>query len=274
MKQFVTVEIEYQYKIGPDTYSLQLKAPKIAEHAKPGQFVMVYLDKGELLLPRPISLCDVDKAAGTITLVYMTVGAGTQVMSQWQAGQHVKIMGPLGNGFTIDQRLQGKVAIVGGGMGAPPMLFLLKQLAKKGIKADVYLGFKHKFDLPGLFSLFTHNLQVATDDGSMGQKGTVMDLLAANSKTYSAIFSCGPIPMLRALAAHAKVNSTPCQVALEERMACGIGACKGCVVKTLVKQAALNPESEASSGAPMQTSYQLCCQYGPVYDSQEVAWDA
>ena len=257
MKRYIQAIIESQVQIGPNAYSMILKAPHITEHAKPGQFVMIYLNKGEMLLARPISLCDVDKHNGTITLIYVAIGAGTKVMSQWQAGQTINIMGPIGSGFSIENLTNDPLkpaAIVAGGMGVPPMLFLLKQMAQRGINTDVYLGFKHKYDLPDLFKPFAINLQIATDDGSIGQKGTVMDLLAQN-KTYQSIFSCGPIPMLKALASYAKSNNTPCQVALEERMACGIGACKGCVVKTMV-------------------GYMLCCTYGPVFDSQEVNWDA
>ena len=253
MKQIVNALIDSQSLIGPDTYSLQLKAPHIASYATPGQFVMVYLNKGELLLPRPISLCDVDIDTGIIHLVYVVVGKGTHVMSQWQAGETVRVMGPLGNGFVVAG--QQTVALVGGGMGVPPLLYLLKQLAERGIKADAYLGFRQESTLPDLFAPLATNLHIATDDGSMGQQGTVMDLLTENAKTYDTIYSCGPIPMLKSLAAYAKTANIPCQVALEERMACGIGACKSCVVRILV-------------------GYSLCCMYGPVFDSQEVNWDA
>ena len=257
MKQYLQATIESQTQIGPDAYSMLLKAPQIAKHAAPGQFAMIYLNKGELLLPRPISLCDVDKLNGTITLVYVAIGAGTKIMRNWQAGQTINIMGPIGNGFAknLSAKPQESVAIVAGGMGVPPMLFLLKQLTQKGINVDVFLGFKQKYDLPNLFKPYAANLHVATDDGSMGQKVTVLDLLENNNNTYKYIFSCGPIPMLRALASYAKSRNIPCEVALEERMACGIGACKGCVVKTMV-------------------GYMLCCTYGPVFDSQEVNWDA
>jgi len=250
MKHFINVEILSHESIDNGVYSLVLHAPKIAAEAKPGQFVMVYLDKSDLLLPRPISLCDADKAAGTITLVYMVVGEGTSVMSQWQAGQTIKIMGPLGNGFSIEG-LQ-NATLVGGGLGVPPLVFLQKELTKNGIPTKIYLGFKEKSNMKALFAgqQIAANLHIATDDGSDGQKGLVTGLLKDVS---SPILACGPAPMLKALSQYAKSANIPCQVALEERMACGIGACVGCAVKTV-------------------TGYQLCCKSGPVFDSEEVVW--
>ena len=253
MKQLEHATIQSHNPICPNTYVMVLKAPQIATHAKPGQFVMVHLNDGELLLPRPISLCDIDRINGIITLIYATAGAGTQVMSRWQAGRTVPILGPLGNGFDTDslpKNTDETVALVGGGVGAPPLLFLYKRLTQAGIKADVYLGFKGTDPLADYFKPFMPSLSIATNDGSMGYKGTVIDLLKTASA--GAIFSCGPMPMLKALAAYANATGIPCQISVEERMACGLGACKGCVVKTLV-------------------GYQLCCLNGPVFDSSLIA---
>jgi len=263
MKFFTDAKILTHKNLENDTYALELQAPEIAAQAKPGQFVMMYLDKGELLLPRPISICNVNETKTAITLVYITVGAGTKTMSQWPVEHTVKLLGPIGNGFsfsTIPDK--GTVALVGGGLGVPPLLFLLKELVHKGIQADVYMGFRQKSALVRYFENNIpigqalesgdegpYSIYVATDDGSQGQKGTVMDIL--QPKQYDTIFSCGPIPMLKALSQYASTKGIPCQVSVEERMACGLGACKGCVVKTLV-------------------GYQLCCEDGPVFDSQEV----
>jgi len=251
MKHFIDVEILSHELIEKDVYSLTLNAPQIATEAKPGQFVMVYLDRNDLLLPRPISLCDADIATGTITLVYMVVGDGTNVMSKWQAGYTIKIMGPLGNGFSIDG-LQ-NATLVGGGIGAPPLVFLHKSLTRKGIPTDVYLGFKQKSNIKTMFVVAASNLCIATDDGSDGQKGTVIDLLKNAPNPNNTILACGPTPMLKALSQYTKSTDTPCQLALEERMACGIGACVGCAIKTA-------------------TGYQLCCKSGPIFDSKEVVW--
>ena len=232
------------------TNIMSVHAPKIANSAKPGQFVMVYLDKGEHLLPRPISLYDVDKASGIITLVYVVAGAGTKIMSEWPVGHILRVLGPLGNGFNLDNLHAGeKVALVGGGLGVAPLFYLARALNKIGAIVDVYLGFRN--DTPALTSCFDNiTSSVRT---SVGEGTYVTDLLPQNP-AYKSILSCGPAPMLKALAAYASANGIPCQVSVEERMACGLGACKGCVVKTLV-------------------GYQLCCDDGPVFDSREVKWN-
>ena len=254
MKQLEQATIITHDQIDPTIYAMVLKAPQIAASARPGQFVMVYLNKGAHLLPRPISLCDADKTTGTITLVYVTVGAGTQIMSRWPSGHAVQLLGPLGNGFTFDHlpaNSSKTAALAGGGLGVPPLLFLLKQLTQAGITADVYLGFKEKSARADYFTPITPRLHIATDDGSAGHKGTVIDLIKNTSAIYSTIFSCGPIQMLKALSSYAHDNNTLCQISVEERMACGIGACKGCVVKTFV-------------------GYKLCCADGPVFDSCQI----
>ncbi|MCL2362035.1 MAG: dihydroorotate dehydrogenase electron transfer subunit [Defluviitaleaceae bacterium] len=231
-------------------YSMKLEAPQVAADSKPGQFVMVYLGSDKHLLPRPISLYDVDKAAGTITLDYIVPGAGTKIISEWPVGHNLQILGPLGNGFDLEN-LGERVALVGGGIGIAPLYFLAKELNGLGIKTDVYLGFRQ--EIPRHISCFetlAQNIKVATEDGRGGNRGYITDFLPRNP-TYDTILSCGPIPMLKALARYAHSHNIPCQVSVEERMACGLGACKGCVVKTLV-------------------GYQLCCQNGPVFKSDEI----
>ena len=233
-------------------YTIRLYAPGIAGTAKPGQFVMVYLDKGEHLLPRPISLYDVDKENGSITLAYVIAGTGTQIMSQWHIQHTVRVLGPIGNGFDMeDLRAGDRVALVGGGIGVAPLYYLARELNKAGILTDVYLGFrKDTSSLVKRFEPFADNIITATEDGSSGHNGYVTDLLPG-SPNYKAILSCGPAPMLKVLAKYAEATGTPCQVSVEERMACGLGVCIGCVVKTMV-------------------GYQLCCTSGPVFDSKEV----
>jgi len=230
-----------------------LHVPKIAKDAKPGQFVMVYLDNGEHLLPRPISLYDVDKSKGTITLVYAIAGAGTKTMSEWPQGQIIQILGPLGNGFDLENFKAGEyVALVGGGIGAAPLFYLAKELNRMGVLFDVYLGFRQNTpQLIKCFETLAQNIIVGTEDDSGYNKGYVTEFLPEENPTYISILSCGPTPMLKALSAYADAKNIPCQVSVEERMACGLGACKGCVVKTMV-------------------GYQLCCLSGPVFDSKEV----
>ena len=256
MKRYESAKIEgHCHK--QDISFMRINAPEIAKDAKPGQFVMVYLDKGKHLLPRPISLFDVDNAGGIITLVFIVAGAGTKIMSEWPIGHTLQMLGPLGNGFNLDGFRAGeRVALVGGGLGAAPLFFLVKSLNKTGIKTDIYLGFR--CDTPMLikhFESLSDNLHIVTEDdsGSGRYKGRVTDFLPDNPD-YAGILSCGPTPMLKTLAAYAKAHKIPCQVSMEERMACGLGACKGCVVKT-------------------RAGYHLCCMDGPVFDSKEVKWD-
>jgi len=236
-------------------FTMILYAPKIAKDALPGQFVMVYLDKGEHLLPRPISLYNVEKTKGEITLKYAIAGKGTKVISEWPVGHTLQVLGPLGNGFDLEGFKSGdRVALVGGGIGIPPLYLLAKELNKLGVWMDVYLGFRSAIpQLCKCFETLADNICIVTEDGQGKNKGYVTDFLPENPG-YASILSCGPIPMLKSLAAYAKTKNIPCQVSVEERMACGLGACKGCVVKTMI-------------------GYQLCCLNGPVFDSKEVNWD-
>jgi len=252
MKHHLLSKIETHGHTTDGIHIMTLHAPGIAKNARPGQFVMVYLNKGEHLLPRPISLYDVDKTRSTITLAYVIAGAGTKIMSQWPAKHAVRVLGPLGNGFDLDNYQAGeRVALVGGGLGAAPLYYLARELNKMGVLVDVFLGFRNDtLVLTGCFEPLAANLAIAVENGTSGHNGYVTELLPENP-AYKAILSCGPTPMLKALSQYASTKNIPCQVSVEERMACGIGACKGCVVKTMV-------------------GYKLCCQDGPVFDSKEV----
>ena len=233
---------------------MTLTAPSITEKAKPGQFAMVYLEKGELLLPRPISFCDVNLSRGTLTLVYQVVGSGTKALSRMQPWQMLRLLGPLGNGFLVKGRENvrfSRVALVGGGIGIPPLHLLAKVLATRGTYVDAYLGFRN---FPILIDRFRHlsdRLFITTEDGSFGHKGNITEILESQHRGYDEILACGPKPMLAAIAEHAKRQNIPCQVCLEERMACGLGACVGCVVK-------------------VGDEYVRVCSEGPVFYGDEV----
>lgn len=212
-------------------YDLVIKTEYIAAAAHAGQFVSVYSSDGAHLLPRPISLCDIDKNTQTIRLVYRVVGYGTKEFSELQPGKTVRLVGPLGNGYTFSDK---KAFVIGGGIGIPPMLEAAKTLAASGMKKkdiQIVLGYrdvcflKDEFDRYGVVT-------IATEDGSSGTKGNVLDAIRANALNADVIYSCGPAPMLRALKAYAEENGLECYLSLEERMACGIGACLGCVCKS------------------------------------------
>jgi len=251
----VSARIEKNDCISPDIFHMEIYAPEIAKTARAGQFVMVYLDKSELLLPRPISLCDANHETGTIELVYQVVGKGTKVMSEILPKQQIKLLGALGNGFFTEGKNGKKfnrAALVGGGIGAPPLYFLAKNLVKNETRVDIFLGFRTAPILVEKFRAITQGeIFIATEDGSVGHHGRVTEILAERNEKYDEILACGPAPMLRALADYALNSKIPCQICMEERMACGLGTCVGCVVK-------------------VGESYVRVCSEGPVFYADEV----
>jgi dihydroorotate dehydrogenase electron transfer subunit len=240
--------------IAKNIFSMTLHAPDIAETARAGQFVMVYLNRGEMLLPRPISICDAGLNPGEIHLVYAVAGAGTEVLSAMKSGENIRLLGALGNGFLTDDNDKTKrtrVAIVGGGIGSPPLYFLAKELKNHGVCTDVFLGFRAEPILTEMFKNVADRLFITTEDGSFGHRGLITEVLSAQKIEYDRIYSCGPLPLLRAVAELAHEKNIPCKISVEERMACGIGACVGCVVKA-------------------GETYVKVCAEGPVFDSREI----
>lgn len=215
-----------QESIAAGIYSLVLKV-SFAEDVIPGQFVSLYSRDASRLLPRPISICESSPEEGTIRLVYRIAGAGTSEFSKLIAGEKIEVLGPLGNGFPVKEYAESRVLLVGGGIGIPPLLSCARKLTDKtfavGYRSETYL-------LEDLESEAT--VHVATEDGSLGTPGNVLDAIKADGVKADVIFSCGPKPMLRALKAYAAEVGIPCYVSMEERMACGIGACLACVCKT------------------------------------------
>lgn len=243
-------------EISQGIYKLLLTAQDIVSLAKPGQFVNVYNNSEKHLLPRPISICEINKEKGTLTLVYAVVGKGTNIMSQILPGESIKLMGPLGNGFDITDSVDESI-LVGGGVGVPPLLELAKQL--KG-KTTVYLGFRTSTYLIEEFEKYCDKVYISTEDGSEGTKGNVLDLLNVTLPKGRMVFSCGPKPMLKAVYNWAKEKSIPTQLSFEERMACGIGACLVCTCKT-------QNENEND------WENRRVCKDGPVFFGDEVVWD-
>ena len=215
-----------QESIAAGIYSLVLKV-SFAEDVIPGQFVSLYSKDASRLLPRPISICESSAEEGTIRLVYRIAGAGTSEFSKLIAGEKIEVLGPLGNGFPVKEYAESRVLLVGGGIGIPPLLSCARKLTEKtfavGYRSETYL-------LADLESEAA--VHVATEDGSLGTPGNVLDAIKADDVKADVIFSCGPKPMLRALKAYAAEVGIPCYVSMEERMACGIGACLACVCKT------------------------------------------
>lgn len=240
--------------IAKDIYSLWLKTDKIAAQAKPGQFVSVYCNDGGHLLPRPISLCEIDQEKGTLRLVYRVVGKGTEMFAALKAGDSVEVLGPLGNGFPMEEAEDKRVFLIGGGIGVPPMLETAKQLKGEPV---LVMGYRDELFLTEEMKK-TGELVIATEDGSAGTKGNVLDAIRENDLKADMIFACGPKPMLRALKAYGLENNIPCYVSMEERMACGVGACLGCVCQS----------TEVDDHS--QVKNKRVCKDGPVFLSTEV----
>lgn len=231
-----------------------------------GKFVSIYCGDPSKLLPRPISVCDYN--GKHLRLVYRIAGGGTELISRLSAGSQVRVIGPLGNGFedfanAAFAEKGPNFAIVGGGIGSPPMLFSARLLTEKyGLKPAVFLGFRDKSQviLEDDFSKYTNNLQIATDAGDYGEQGTILDLLNAYKAPIDGIFACGPRGMLAELSKWCQARNIDCYVSMEERMACSVGACLGCVLKI------------RSTSGVAGFEHKKVCDCGPVFDAKEVVW--
>ena len=260
MKKCVCAEILSQNEIAQNIYEMWIRT-ELAEEVKPGQFIGIYTWNKSLLLPRPISICEVNGDRTALRIVYRRgeQGTGTYEMSQYGSGSaysSINILGPLGNGFPLEKGDRKKVFLIGGGIGIPPMVELAKQL---NAEKQIIVGYRDrtqfflKSDLEQYGRVF-----IATEDGSSGTKGNVMDAIRENGLGADVIYACGPMPMLRAIKAYAAEKSVPAYMSLEEHMACGVGACLGCVVKTI----------EVHHHTYVNNA--RICTDGPVFEASEV----
>ena len=212
-----------QVQLAEGIFSMWLGAGEMAKAAVPGQFIAVYPNDSARLLPRPISICETDPEKELLRIVYRVAGEGTKELSSCRAGDTLSIMGPLGNGFPLKDK---KALLIGGGIGIPPMLELAKALS---CEKTAVLGYRDSQTFLAEEIGKYAGLAVATEDGSVGTKGTVLDAIKAQGLKADIIYACGPTPMLRALKEYAAKEGIECWISLEERMACGVGACLGCV---------------------------------------------
>lgn len=233
-----------------------------ANAAKPGQFLSMYTDDGTKLLPRPISICEIDRDGEALRMVYRVTGpeTGTEQFSRLQAGDKIEIVGPLGNGFPLEKTAGKRAMLMGGGIGVPPILELAKEMAGELEPAQKMIVVGYRDSQTFLKEEFEQNgaLYLSTEDGSVGTKGNVMDAVRENQLDADIIYACGPTPMLRAIKAYAQENGIECYISLEERMACGIGACLGCVCKSREKDEHSNVHNKR------------VCKDGPVFLASEV----
>ena len=246
-----TAVVYSQEELAPGIFSMWITT-RAAKEARPGQFVSVYTRDGSRLLPRPISICEVEPEEERLRIVYRIAGEGTREFSSYESGDPIDIMGPLGNGFPQEGE---NVFLIGGGIGIPPMLELAKQL---NCEKQIILGYRDEnLFLRDEFEAYGE-VFVATEDGSVGTKGNVLNAIRENGLTADVMYACGPTPMLRALKAYAEENHIRCYISLEEKMACGIGACLACVCKTKKVDSHSNVHNKR------------ICKDGPVFLAGEV----
>ena len=250
-KQLEKYRIVRKETLAKECFRLVVRCPDIAKRAQAGQFAHIRAEG--FLLRRPISICEVDRAAGAVTLVFEVRGEGTKVISELREGDLIDMLAPLGNGFSL---LPGKKAIlIGGGIGVPPMLEMAKQL---NCEKQIILGYRDEnLFLRDEFEAYGE-VFVATEDGSVGTKGNVLDAIREQNLTADVIYACGPTPMLRAIKEYAAEKGIKCYISLEEKMACGIGACLACVCQSKDVDHHSNVHNKR------------ICKDGPVFLAEEV----
>ena len=258
MAKVLNEQIADLQRLCEDVYKMTIRSEYVAQNALPGQFVNVKCGGIEVLLRRPISICDVDKVNNTFDIVFQVKGNGTEKLSCKCIGE-VDILGPLGKPFSIDNKNK-NIVVVGGGIGTFPLLYLLK--SSNAQQKTALLGFRTKAAvvLEDQFRAAAHHVEIATDDGSYGKQAFVTELLEQRilEQKPDIVYTCGPSIMMQKVAAIAEKNGIPCQVSMEQRMGCGIGACLVCACKT--------KKSEEDWG------FSHVCKDGPVFWSTEVIW--
>lgn len=260
MSKILNEKILKVEEVAVNTFRMTIASEYTALHAKPGQFVNIRCsDDSAAMLRRPISICDVNREEKTFIIVFQVRGKGTEQLASKKTGQMIDFIGPLGKPFAVDEKYK-RIAVVGGGIGIFPLLFLMKEMRQSQIYT--FLGFRSKENiaLQNEFKNACGHLYLSTDDGSEGYRGVVVDVLEKEMETtsFDIVYTCGPMPMIRRVVKAAENSSTPCQVSLEQRMGCGIGACLVCACKTKTEQ---------------DWDYGHVCKDGPVFWSHEVILD-
>ncbi len=242
--------------IAKGIFDYTLHCPEVADLAEAGQFVHIRA-KG-FTLRRPISICEIDRKNGTLRLVFEVRGEGTEEISKLNVGELMDLLAPLGKGFTLLSHDK-KAVVIGGGIGVPPML---ETASHYGKNTTAIIGFRSAdaVILSEDFNKTCGEVHITTDDGTKGAKGFVTDVLAEQLKGEKPdiVYACGPTPMLKAVAKLCEQNGVRCQVSLEERMGCGVGACLVCACKV----ARENGET-----------YKHVCKDGPVFEGSEVIFE-
>lgn len=244
-----------------DIFKFSVEAPEIVKDAKQGHFIEIRVTEGtEPFLRRPISIYNIEKEKEILEFIFQVKGKGTEILSKKTEGDLIDIVGPLGYGTFKYDNYQ-NIAVIGGGIGVFPLYELSKNAKNDGKNVNIYLGFRNKdfVVLENEFKSVSDKLVITTDDGTYAEKGFAIDFLKQDVEMgkIDCIYACGPLPMLKAVRNYAIEKNIPCQISLEEKMACGMGVCLGCAVKT-AKSSQDNPE------------YWHVCKAGPVFEAKEV----
>ncbi|AFV11653.1 dihydroorotate dehydrogenase electron transfer subunit PyrK [Thermacetogenium phaeum DSM 12270] len=253
-----TCRVIVQNCLSPGYYLLSLEAPELARGALPGQFVMIRCgDCYDPFLRRPLSIHYVDGEKGEVQFLYQVRGKGTALLAERSAGDKVQLLGPLGRGFSCAEEGK-KGVLLGAGVGVAPILYLASSLKKRRWELLILMGARSREGIlrPEVYELYGR-VAVATEDGSSGWKGSVLGLLKEKLKQFSfdKIFACGPLPVLKGVQQLSIEKGIPAEISLEERMACGVGACLGCTCR-------------GSGGKQLRV-----CLEGPVFAAEEVIFD-
>lgn len=273
MQNYRTKIISNQ-EISPGYFRMRILAPGFEEKAHPGQFIMFRVQRSlPPLLRRPFGIfrtgfmepdCEGMPPKEFVEIVYKVVGRGTSIMAELHEGDKVELLGPLGNGFASTQ-CDGEKILVGGGIGLVPLYMLAGELIEKGCSVRLLMGGRTRDDILAVteFERLGVGTYVSTDDGSLGEEGLVTQVLVRKLNKFpgAEVFACGPMPMLCAVNSICVEHKTPLQVSLEESMACGVGACLGCVVK-------------GAGHTEENPSYLCSCKVGPVFKAQYLDWTA
>jgi len=254
------VEVLFNRCVGADTFLMGLGSREISSEAEPGQFVMVRVGREtDPLLRRPFSICGIQKP-DCFLLIYRVLGRGTRKMAEVRQGVSLKVLGPLGRGFVYPENGRYSV-LVAGGIGLAPLLFFGQRLDRKS--GCILAGAKNAAESvnPETLGLLSLDFLPATEDGSLGYRGTVIDLLQSKLDQWASdlvVYGCGPIEMLKRIRSLTAMHAIRSQVSLEANMACGIGACQGCVVP-----------AHPDRGSP----YLRVCKEGPVFWTDSLNWE-
>ncbi len=263
MSKIINGKIMSTERLSEDIYRMEISSSYVANNARPGQFVNIRCSEAgsDMLLRRPVSICRAWPEKDSFDIIFIVRGQGTEQLSCHKTGDTIELIGPLGKGFYINEECS-RIAVIGGGIGIFPLLFLLQGIESGPVVKHSYLGFRNAGCAVFLeeFENVSTQVFISCDDGSMGEKGLVTDLFLRRIKdeSYDFIYTCGPVEMMKKIVCEAGRRNIPCQVSMEQRMGCGVGACMVCACKT-----------RTGNGS---WKYSRVCKDGPVFWGKDIVF--